>query len=138
MEPHDRREYPRRIAWDRGRAARHASQKVRPHYQPLVDWRTPGLGGRRRLLGTKFAVLAISEGLRLENPNVLVTVISPGVVESELADTISDESARAAMKEFRKVALTPDAIGRTVLYAIEQPPDVGVNEIIVRPTSGAQ
>jgi NADP-dependent 3-hydroxy acid dehydrogenase YdfG len=88
--------------------------------------------------GTKFAVLAISESLRLENPNVLVTVISPGVVESELADTISDESARAAMKEFRKVALTPDAIGRTVLYAIEQPPDVGVNEIIVRPTSGAQ
>ena len=88
--------------------------------------------------GTKFAVLAISEGLCLENPDVRVTVISPGVVESELADTISDESARAAMKEFRKVALTPDAIGRAVLYAIEQPPDVGVNEIIVRPTSGTQ
>jgi NADP-dependent 3-hydroxy acid dehydrogenase YdfG len=57
--------------------------------------------------GTKFAVLAISEGLCLENPDVRVTVISPGVVESELADTISDESARAAMKEFRKVALPP-------------------------------
>ncbi len=69
--------------------------------------------------GTKFAVLAISEGLCLENPDVRVTVISPGVVESELADTISDESARAAMKEFRKVALPPDAIGRAVLYAIE-------------------
>jgi NADP-dependent 3-hydroxy acid dehydrogenase YdfG len=88
--------------------------------------------------GTKFAVLAISEGLRLENQDVRVTVISPGVVESELADTISDRDAREAMKEFRKIALTPDAIGRAIAYAIEQPADVDVNEIIVRPTAGAQ
>jgi NADP-dependent 3-hydroxy acid dehydrogenase YdfG len=54
--------------------------------------------------GTKFAVLAISEGLRLENQDVRVTVISPGVVESELADTISDPSARAAMQDFRKIS----------------------------------
>jgi NADP-dependent 3-hydroxy acid dehydrogenase YdfG len=88
--------------------------------------------------GTKFAVLAISEGLRLENQDVRVTVISPGVVESELADTISDRGAREAMKEFRKIALTPDSIGRAIAYAIEQPADVDVNEIIVRPTAGAQ
>jgi NADP-dependent 3-hydroxy acid dehydrogenase YdfG len=88
--------------------------------------------------GTKFAVLAISEGLRLENQDVRVTVISPGVVESELAETISDESAREAMKQFRKIALTPDAIARAIAYAIEQPADVDVNEIIVRPTAGAQ
>jgi NADP-dependent 3-hydroxy acid dehydrogenase YdfG len=88
--------------------------------------------------GTKFAVLAISEGLRLENQDVRVTVISPGVVESELADTISDEKTREAMKDFRRVALTPDAIGRAIAYAIEQPADVDVNEIIVRPTAGAQ
>jgi len=88
--------------------------------------------------GTKFAVIAISEGLRLENTDVRVTVISPGVVESELADTISDPSAREAMKDYRKVALTPDAIGRAIAYAIEQPADVDVNEIIVRPTAGAQ
>jgi NADP-dependent 3-hydroxy acid dehydrogenase YdfG len=88
--------------------------------------------------GTKFAVLAISEGLRLENQDVRVTVISPGVVESELADTISDHGAREAMKEFRKIALTPDAIARAIAYAIEQPADVDVNEIIVRPTAGAQ
>ena len=44
-------------------------------------------------------MLAISEGLRLENPNVLVTVISPGVVESEFADTISDMEAKLAEKE---------------------------------------
>ena len=42
------------------------------------------------------------------------------------------------MKDFRKVALTPDAIGRAIAYAIEQPADVNVNEIIVRPTAGAQ
>jgi len=88
--------------------------------------------------GTKFAVIAISEGLRLENTDVRVTVITPGVVESELADTISDASTREAMKEFRKVALSPDAIASGIAYAIDQPSDVDVNEIIVRPTAGAQ
>ena len=88
--------------------------------------------------GTKFAVLAISEGLRLENTDVRVTVISPGVVESELADTITDPATRQAMVDYRKVALTPDAIGRAIAYAIGQPADVDVNEIIVRPTAGAQ
>lgn len=88
--------------------------------------------------GTKFAVLAISEGLRLENRDVRVTVISPGVVESELADTISDPGTQKAMEEYRKIALKPDAIARAVAYAIEQPADVDVNEIIVRPTAGAQ
>ena len=88
--------------------------------------------------GTKFAVLAISEGLRLENQDIRVTVISPGVVESELADTISDPATRDAMVEFRTVALTPDAIARAMAYAIEQPADVDVNEIIVRPTAGTQ
>jgi NADP-dependent 3-hydroxy acid dehydrogenase YdfG len=88
--------------------------------------------------GTKFAVLAISEGLRLENQDVRVTVISPGVVESELADTISDPATRDAMAEFRKVALAPDAVARAMAYAIEQPDDVDVNEIIVRPTASTQ
>src|SRR4029453_2348068 len=65
---------------------------------------------------TKFAVIAISEGLRQENDNVRVTVISPGVTESELADSISDEGARQAMKEFRKLAITPDAIARAIMF----------------------
>jgi NADP-dependent 3-hydroxy acid dehydrogenase YdfG len=88
--------------------------------------------------GTKYAVRAISEGLRLENKDVRVTIISPGVVESELADTISDPGARQAMAEFRQVALKPDAIARAIGYAITQPVDVDVNEIIIRPTAGAQ
>ena len=84
---------------------------------------------------TKYAVWAISEGLRQETDKPRVTVISPGVVTSELADTISDDRAREAMNEFRRIAIDPDAIGRAVRYAIEQPSDVDVSEIIVRPTA---
>lgn len=84
---------------------------------------------------TKFAVRAISDGLRQETDRVRVTVISPGVVESELADTISDVSARDAMKAFRQIAIQPDAIARAIAYAIEQPDDVDVSEVIVRPTA---
>lgn len=86
---------------------------------------------------TKFAVRAISDGLRQETDKIRVTVVSPGVVESELADSISDETAREAMKAFRKVALEPDAIARALVYAIEQPDGVDVSEIVVRPTGSA-
>ena len=84
---------------------------------------------------TKFAVRAISDGLRQETDRIRVTVICPGVVESELADSISDETARATMRDFRRIALTSDAIARAVAYAIEQPADVDVSEIVVRPTA---
>jgi NADP-dependent 3-hydroxy acid dehydrogenase YdfG len=84
---------------------------------------------------TKYAVWAISDGLRQETDRLRVTVISPGVETSELADTISDNTAREAMNEFRRIAIDPDAIGRAVCYAIEQPSDVDVSEIIVRPTA---
>lgn len=84
---------------------------------------------------TKFAVRAISEGLRKENGIIRTTCIYPGVVESELADTISDPAARERMIAYRKIAITPDAIARAILYAIEQPADVDVNEIVVRPTA---
>ncbi|MFD4840932.1 SDR family oxidoreductase [Achromobacter sp. NPDC058515] len=84
---------------------------------------------------TKYAVRAISDGLRLESNRIRVTIISPGVVESELADTISDPSAREEMNVFRRIAIQPDAIARAIAYAIEQPGDVDVSEIIVRPTA---
>jgi NADP-dependent 3-hydroxy acid dehydrogenase YdfG len=88
--------------------------------------------------GTKFAVRAISEGLRLENREVRVTIISPGVVESELAHTITDAATAEMIEDFRKVALPADSIARGIAYAIEQPAEVDVNEIIIRPTAGAQ
>lgn len=84
---------------------------------------------------TKYAVRAISDGLRQESDKIRVTVICPGVVESELADTISDETARNAMREYRRIALAPDAIARAIAYAIDQPSDVDVNEIVVRPAA---
>lgn len=83
---------------------------------------------------TKFAVRAISDGLRQENTQLRVTCIHPGVVESELASTITDPAAAALMEDYRSIALQPAAIGRAVRFAIEQPEDVDVSEIVVRPT----
>jgi len=84
---------------------------------------------------TKYAVRAISDGLRQEHGNIRVTCVHPGVVESDLADTITDPVAAEAMKTYRAIALQPDAIGRAVRFAIEQPDDVDVNEIVIRPTA---
>lgn len=85
---------------------------------------------------TKFAVRALSDGLRQEvGGDIRVTVISPGVTESELAETISDPGARDGMKEFRKIAIPAAAIARAIQFAIEQPPEVDVSEMIVRPTA---
>ncbi|HSX89226.1 MAG TPA: SDR family oxidoreductase [Pseudomonas sp.] len=85
---------------------------------------------------TKYAVRAISDGLRQEvGGDIRVTLVSPGVVESELAESISDAQSREMMREFRKISITPDAIARAVAYAVEQPADVDVSELIVRPTA---
>ncbi|MEH1976489.1 MAG: SDR family oxidoreductase [Nostoc sp.] len=86
---------------------------------------------------TKYAVWAISEGLRQESKNIRVTIISPGVVETELGSDITDDAAKGFLKELRKTALTPQAIARSVLFAVSQPDDVDVNEVIVRPTASA-
>ena len=82
---------------------------------------------------TKYAVWALSEGLRQESKTIRVTTISPGVVETELGSDITDESAKSWLKELRKTALTADVIASAVLYAVSQPDNVDVNEVIVRP-----
>ena len=85
--------------------------------------------------GTKYAAWAITEGLRQESPPWLrVTTISPGVVESELADTISDPVARDVMTDYRRHAIAPEAIGDAVAYAVGTDPGVDVSEIVIRPT----
>ncbi|GAE29363.1 SDR family oxidoreductase [Halalkalibacter hemicellulosilyticus] len=85
---------------------------------------------------TKYAVRAITEGLRQEvGQNIRVTLVSPGVTESELADSISDDETREFMKEYRRNAIPASAISRAIAYAIEQPDDVDVNELVVRPTA---
>lgn len=84
---------------------------------------------------TKFAVRALSEGLRQEaGKTIRTTLISPGAVESELQFGSSDEESKKFLHEFYKQAISADAIARSVLFAIEQPGDVDINEIVVRPT----
>lgn len=86
---------------------------------------------------SKYAVRAITEGLRQEMNTVRVTLISPGVTESELGADITDDSTAAAVKQLRSIALSSDAIARAVLYAISQPVDVDVNEMIIRTVRSA-
>ncbi|WP_367163056.1 SDR family oxidoreductase [Kosakonia cowanii] len=83
---------------------------------------------------SKFAVRAISDGLRQESDYIRVTVVSPGVVASELADHITDASAKASMEGFRRIALPAEAIADAIAWSIEQPDSVDVSEIIVRHT----
>jgi NADP-dependent 3-hydroxy acid dehydrogenase YdfG len=84
---------------------------------------------------TKYAVRAISEGLRLESKGeIRSTNISPGAIATELTSTISDEDTAAGMNQLYSIAIDADAIARAIAYAIEQPGDVDVNEIIIRPT----
>ena len=84
---------------------------------------------------TKFAVKAISEGIRLEsNGEIRSTNISPGAVDTELTNTISHEETAKNVNQLYGVAIDADAIARAIAYAIEQPGDVDVNEMIIRPT----
>jgi NADP-dependent 3-hydroxy acid dehydrogenase YdfG len=89
--------------------------------------------------GTKHAVRAISEGLRQEEAmsgtNIRVTNISPGAVTSELLETTTDPAMKAGLDDFYKIAIDADSIARAVAFAIEQPSDVGINEMIIRPTA---
>lgn len=86
---------------------------------------------------TKFAVRALSEGLRQEvKPyNLRTTIISPGAIKTELPDHITDNKTKETMQGILDIAISPDSIARAVSYVIEQPEDVDVNEIILRPTS---
>ncbi len=84
---------------------------------------------------TKYAVKAISEGLRQEgNGEIRSTNISPGAVATELPSTISDTDTAKNVDELYDMAIDPDAIARAVAFAIEQPADVDVNELIIRPS----
>ncbi|MEO0837675.1 MAG: SDR family oxidoreductase [Cyanobacteria bacterium J06643_5] len=83
---------------------------------------------------TKFAVKAISEGIRLEsNGEIRATNISPGAVDTELTNTISHEETAKNVKKMYSIAIDSDAIARAIAYVIEQPGDVDVNEMIIRP-----
>lgn len=86
---------------------------------------------------SKYAVRAISEGLRQETDHLRVTVISPGVTESELGHDISVRDTATVVRQLRTIALDSKAIANAVLYAISQPDDVDVNAMIVRTVRSA-
>ena len=88
---------------------------------------------------TKFAVRAISEGLRQEAGDKLrVTVISPGFVRTNFADGVTSAAVKAQLEPSRdRFAMPPEAVARAVAFAIEQPAGVDVNEIVIRPTAQA-
>ena len=88
---------------------------------------------------TKHAVTAFSEGLRQEfspRSNIRVTCIEPGVVETELLSTITDESLQSFIETAKKTqGLKADDIANAILFAVQSPEHMNVNEILVRPTT---
>ncbi|MEV7037096.1 SDR family oxidoreductase [Amycolatopsis sp. NPDC051061] len=88
---------------------------------------------------TKTAVRTISEGLRQEaGPHLRVSLVSPGMIATDFVDGITDPAEKARLTSARDaVAIPPAAIARAIAFAIDQPADVDVNEIVVRPTAQA-
>ena len=89
--------------------------------------------------GTKVAVRAISEGLRQEaGEHLRVTIVSPGFTRTDFVHGAADPDVRAQFIEARdRMAIAPEAVARAIAFAISQPADVDVNEIVVRPTAQA-
>jgi NADP-dependent 3-hydroxy acid dehydrogenase YdfG len=90
--------------------------------------------------GTKFAVNAISEVLRVEllEDNIRVTMIEPGAIETELADHITDEEAQEGISALYQLdILQPKDIANAITYCVSQPERVSINEVLIRPTQQA-
>jgi NADP-dependent 3-hydroxy acid dehydrogenase YdfG len=86
---------------------------------------------------TKYAVRALSEGLRQEvkPDNIRTTVISPGAVATELPNSVTDPEVSVRIHKFyAEIAISADSFARTVAFAMSQPQEVDVNEILFRPT----
>jgi NADP-dependent 3-hydroxy acid dehydrogenase YdfG len=86
---------------------------------------------------TKNAVRTITEALRQEaGPHLRVTEVSPGMIATDFAKSMTDETAKAAVQQrVSAIAIPPDAIARGIAFAIEQPPEVDVGSIVIRPTA---
>jgi NADP-dependent 3-hydroxy acid dehydrogenase YdfG len=95
--------------------------------------------GQSVYAGTKMAVRAISEGLRQEaGENLRVTIVSPGMTSTNFAESITHEAARAELERRRDdIAMPANAVARAIAFAIDQPADVDIGEVVVRPTAQA-
>nr|WP_082587995.1 SDR family NAD(P)-dependent oxidoreductase [Paenibacillus sp. Soil724D2] len=87
--------------------------------------------------GSKFAVRTISEGLRQEaGEHMRVTIISPGIVRTNFIEGITNQEVRNRLARVRDdLGMPPEAVARAIAFAIEQPDDIDVNEIVIRPTA---
>lgn len=86
---------------------------------------------------TKFFVQAMTESMRKElgvHHGIRVNTVSPGVINTGWADKVTDPAGRKAAQELNKIAIAPDDIGKAVVYALDQPANVTVNEVIISPT----
>src|ERR1700750_3280491 len=86
---------------------------------------------------TKFAVRALTEGLRMEHKadNIRCTIISPAAVATELPESSAEQPTRKNLRAFYKTAIPADSIARAIAYAIEQPAEVEIGEVVIRPTA---
>ncbi len=102
----------------------------------VAGHRVPLNSGSAVYSATKFAVRAISEGFRQEVKayDIRTTIISPGAIQTELPDTVTDEDIKQHMQGLLRLAIPADSIARAIAYAIEQPKEYDVNEILLRPT----
>ncbi|MFK8843822.1 SDR family oxidoreductase [Streptomyces sp. Ac-502] len=92
--------------------------------------------GQAVYAATKTAVRTVCEGLRQETDDLRVTIVSPGFVHTDFANAVADPDARAALLARRDaMALDPTSIADAIAYAVAQPDQVDVNEIVVRPTA---
>lgn len=86
---------------------------------------------------TKFFVQAMTESMRKElgvQHGIRVNTISPGVINTGWADKVTDPEGRKAAKALNEIAIAPDDISRAVIYALNQPENVTVNDLIISPT----
>ena len=85
---------------------------------------------------TKHAVRVLTEGLRQEVKayNIRTTIVSPGAVATELPDSVTEADVAAGVKAFYEIAIPAESFARAVVYALSQPDDVDINEILFRPT----
>lgn len=86
---------------------------------------------------TKFFVQAMTESMRKDlgvNHGIRANTISPGVIDTGWADKVTDPEGRKAAQELNKIAIDPDDVARAVVYALNQPESVTVNDLVISPT----
>lgn len=100
---------------------------------------TRAVPGNAVYCGTKYFVKAMMESFREESiqegNRIRTTVLYPGAINTGLLGTISDAGIQSAVEDiYKKVGISPDAIANSVLYAVSQPDEVDISDLVVRPT----